>query len=523
MDGFSVQTITALVEVVTGGPGLGGGPPPIGIYRTASELEMFLGAVGLELHVAGSSRVRAVRDVLIANNKTSEGQEAIMRLIEQVADHREYLECPDKHSSVVSYLNARLKGDGYELQRVGEIYKLYPFSSQEPVASVPEERGEIPILSKASQPPSLKVTKLEAEEKIRQQIEKGKEIANIPTCGIESVLFNDEDLKHERIKFLNWVDFNTKLLKLLFIDDSIADEYYQRSYPEKFMDAKRVTEATNEFVIYVNGSITELEDIIKKLELVPESPEVSTHKHIAKKRIFTKNFIKNLLRASIRHLPFCGPFLYDVIYGTLDSQASQKEAMGQPKLPQSGAIFEKQKPVAKYKPDGEKSSQSILLKVAKITLVAAIITLVGAILTSPLWSPLINKICGDSGEIKKISTESKLPLSLKEICQDIDSRPLLQREETAKRYIGIKIERERLKLFDIHEYPEDGTFGLTMILPEESNESYLTGRKIFCTVEIEQYPQLNTAKKGLELYVSGQIKDAGSTYIKLSDVSLKFD
>lgn len=119
--------------------------------------------------------------------------------------------------------------------------------------------------------------------------------------------------------------------------------------------------------------------------------------------------------------------------------------------------------------------------------------------------------------------ESKLPLSLKEICQDIDSRPLLQREETAKRYIGIKIERERLKLFDIHEYPEDGTFGLTMILPEESNESYLTGRKIFCTVETEKYPQLNAAKKGLELYVSGQIKDAGSTYIKLSHVSLNFD
>lgn len=122
-----------------------------------------------------------------------------------------------------------------------------------------------------------------------------------------------------------------------------------------------------------------------------------------------------------------------------------------------------------------------------------------------------------------LTNENKLSVSLKEICKDINSRPLLQQEETAKRYIGINIQEEHLKLFDIHEYPEDGTFGLTMILPHESDESYLTGRKIFCTVERDKHPQLNAAKRGLEFYVSGQIEDAGSTYIKLSDVSLKFD
>lgn len=241
------------------------------------------------------------------------------------------------------------------------------------------------------------------------------------------------------------------------------------------------------------------------------------------KLFFARNFLSNLLRASIKHFPFGGAFLYDVIYGTLDSQEFQKQTTPKPKTPQSSAISEKHRTVAKHKPDAEKTYQNVSLKIAKITLYAAIITLVGAILTSPLWRPVIEKWIGEPNMTKKISSEKKLLYSLKEICQDIDSRPLVQRVETAKRYIGIKIERERLKLFDIHEYPEDGTFGLTMTLPDEIDESYLTGRKIFCTVERNQYPELNAAKKGLQLYVSGQIKDAGSSYIRLSDVSLSFE
>jgi len=115
--------------------------------------------------------------------------------------------------------------------------------------------------------------------------------------------------------------------------------------------------------------------------------------------------------------------------------------------------------------------------------------------------------------------------SLREICEDIDSRPLLQQEATAKNYIGIKIEREQLKLFHIFEYTEDETFQLSMILPDQSDVSPLviTGRKILCAVNKAQYPELVGAKKDLLLLVSGQIEDAGSNYIQLSDVSLSFD
>lgn len=201
------------------------------------------------------------------------------------------------------------------------------------------------------------------------------------------------------------------------------------------------------------------------------------------------------------------------------------------------AIFEKQKAAPEDKRDGKKEYEGRTIRVPKpwykkiwvkiiggLGVLVLITTLLLNLKAIKEWfySPRIETSTPIETQLS-LTNENKLSVTLKEICRDIDSRPLLQQEETAKRYIGINIQEEHLKLFDIHEYPEDGTFDLTMILPHESDESYLTGRKIFCTIERDKHPQLNAAKKGLEFYVSGQIKDAGSTYIELSDVSLKFD
>jgi len=235
------------------------------------------------------------------------------------------------------------------------------------------------------------------------------------------------------------------------------------------------------------------------------------------KQTFAKNFLNNLLRASIKHLPFFGSFLYDVIYGTIDSQAPQNEKVLQRQAHRSSTTFPKQKRLRKDKRASEKWYKTSTFKYVVVPLAATLIVAI------PAWIALFHKDSTESVDGGTTSAQNKLPTSLREICQDIDSRPLVQRDETAKRYIGIKIERERLKLFDIHEYPEDGTFGLIMTLPDKIDESYLTGRKIFFTVERNQYPELNAAKKGLQLYVSGQIKDARSSYIRLSDVSLSFE
>lgn len=118
---FSIQTISALVDVVTGGSS-GSPREPIGIYRSGSQLEQFLGAAGLELHIGFTSRVPSVRNVVVAANE--DDPDSVIRLIEQVADPREYLNCPEKCSAVVEYLNTCLRIDGYELQEVSGRYKL---------------------------------------------------------------------------------------------------------------------------------------------------------------------------------------------------------------------------------------------------------------------------------------------------------------------------------------------------------------------------------------------------------------
>ncbi|MBN1553834.1 MAG: hypothetical protein JXA11_03760 [Phycisphaerae bacterium] len=145
MGSFSIQTITALVNVATGGSG-NSDKEPIGIYRSGSQLEDFMGAAGLKLHIGSTSRVPAVREVINAANE--DDSDAIARLIEQVADPREYLDCPDKCIAVVEYLNARLIIDGYELQKISGKYKLVALSKSKDISHMEnvadEQKAEKP-------------------------------------------------------------------------------------------------------------------------------------------------------------------------------------------------------------------------------------------------------------------------------------------------------------------------------------------------------------------------------------------
>ena len=126
MGKFSVQTLTALIEVVTGGGGFEQ-TKPIGIYRSGPKLEMFLGAAGIPLKIGSSSRVPSVRDAIIEANELN--PESVSNLIEQVADLREYMQCPEKTEQVTQYLNVCLIIDGYELRQSGGRYKLFNANS----------------------------------------------------------------------------------------------------------------------------------------------------------------------------------------------------------------------------------------------------------------------------------------------------------------------------------------------------------------------------------------------------------
>jgi hypothetical protein len=88
---FSVQTIAALAEVVTGGSG-GDLGPRIGVYRTGPNLERFFGALSIELIIGAGSQVPTVRDALGRENSNASGRETIIRVLEAAVDPRDYLD-----------------------------------------------------------------------------------------------------------------------------------------------------------------------------------------------------------------------------------------------------------------------------------------------------------------------------------------------------------------------------------------------------------------------------------------------
>ena len=123
MNAFSIQTITALAEVVTGGSG-NDTKPSIGHYRSGPKLERFFGGLNLELRIGNASRLPTVHTLLADENRKDTGRDSIIRLIEAATDPRDYFDEPQKLLAVVEYMNKRLTFDGYELRKIGNSYKV---------------------------------------------------------------------------------------------------------------------------------------------------------------------------------------------------------------------------------------------------------------------------------------------------------------------------------------------------------------------------------------------------------------
>jgi hypothetical protein len=120
---FSPFVLRALVDMITGGyPNRP--KPPVGIYRSGSEIEQFFLDCGLDMRVGSMSRVPATTDFLRQVWSSSNPGAAIERLILRVADPRDYLSEPEKGQAVIERLNAALEADGYAVMIVGGKPKL---------------------------------------------------------------------------------------------------------------------------------------------------------------------------------------------------------------------------------------------------------------------------------------------------------------------------------------------------------------------------------------------------------------
>lgn len=245
-----------------------------------------------------------------------------------------------------------------------------------------------------------------------------------------------------------------------------------------------------------------------------EEPGLAVEHH---KHRLARNFLDNLLRASIKHLPVVGSFLYDVIYGTLDSQASHEHPIRLVQKP-AGTKFTQERDTQPHRATGkEKWYQNRTIQAALISAGVLLLVSIGG------WLIMLyaNRPHTDTPEAKLLLREDKRQLSLREVCQDIDTRPLLQREETAKRYVGMRIKREPLSLYYISE--EDESFQMLMVFPGDLYVPFRGGWGVSFSIKRNDYPELTGAKQGLIAYVSGIIEDAGEHYVQLSDVSLGFD
>jgi len=116
---FSTFTLEALVQVISGGPGMNNPEPPIGIYRSGPEIDGFLMGIGIDPAHGTGSRLPALRDCLRWAARQENGDELIGCAIETVADARNYTQKPDKTRAVLDYLNAHLAPDGFEVELLG--------------------------------------------------------------------------------------------------------------------------------------------------------------------------------------------------------------------------------------------------------------------------------------------------------------------------------------------------------------------------------------------------------------------
>lgn len=139
---FSISTIMALVEVVTGGPG-GGTPRPYGIYRSASMIESILGRANIDFQKGQfTSRMPAVKDVLRKVNTQPYGEQHIASLIGLLIDPVENNNDQGKTLAAVNYLNRVLKQDGYTITFIGDHHQLVVTAEQSALVTHLKRKAE---------------------------------------------------------------------------------------------------------------------------------------------------------------------------------------------------------------------------------------------------------------------------------------------------------------------------------------------------------------------------------------------
>lgn len=132
--------------------------------------------------------------------------------------------------------------------------------------------------------PKLLRSKTEASEKIREQIDKGKELCKVQISSKEEY----DNLRHERV---NWVKYNIDLCRSLF-DNSPLSKLHGYGYGV-FLSNTSLAQDIEELKEEIWDAVNELEGIDQRLDLYEEITRIKKTLRYAKEGVVkSKELIK---------------------------------------------------------------------------------------------------------------------------------------------------------------------------------------------------------------------------------------
>lgn len=117
--------------------------------------------------------------------------------------------------------------------------------------------------------PDLLVKRDEALSHLDDRVEKGRELLNYPVSSAD-------DLATARQKVKVWHEYNEELLARLFSNEKIAKHYRSHSHAQMFTMRQPFHEEVQYFKEGIQRKISNLESVIERLPLIPESSGIQS-------------------------------------------------------------------------------------------------------------------------------------------------------------------------------------------------------------------------------------------------------
>jgi len=130
-------------------------------------------------------------------------------------------------------------------------------------------KRKVPTADVKLQNPVLLISRLEAESKLYARIELGRSLLNTTITSQSDY----DQIKQERSK---WDSFNLELLKRMFDNEAVAEEYHRVSIWGPIYMNMGLAQSIQSYKEGLNNKIGKIESIVERLQLIPEPASVES-------------------------------------------------------------------------------------------------------------------------------------------------------------------------------------------------------------------------------------------------------